>query len=152
MGRFATGITVVTAVLDGEHHAMTCNSFTSVSIEPVLVLFCPEKIARFHDAVLSAGQWAVSVLGQGQQPVSRHFARRGRPLENQLEGIAHTFGPVTGAAILDGALAALECRTVSTTDAGDHTVIVGEVLGLSVPDPQAAPLLYYEGRYRAFRD
>ena len=152
VGRFATGVTVVTAVLDGEHHAMTCNSFTSVSLDPVLVLFCAEKIARFHDAVLSAGQWAVSVLGQGQESASRHFARRGRSLEHQLEGIAHTLGPVTGAAVLDGALASLECRTVSTTDAGDHTVVIGTVLGLSVPDPQAAPLLYYEGRYRAFRD
>lgn len=150
VGRFATGVTVVTAVLDGEHHAMTCNSFTSVSLEPVLVLFCPEKVARFHDVVLEAGAWAVSVLGQDQQDASRHFARRGRTLEDQFAGIAHTHGPLTGAAVLDGALASLECRTVSTADAGDHTVVIGEVLGLGVPDPQAAPLLYYEGRYRAF--
>jgi len=54
--------------------------------------------------------------------------------------------------VLDGALASLECRTVSTTDAGDHTVVIGEVLGLGVPDPKAAPLLHFEGRYRAFRD
>lgn len=152
VGRFATGVTVITAVLDGEQHAMTCNSFTSVSIDPVLVLFCPEKVARFHDVVLEAGSWAVSVLGQSQQEASRHFARRGRPIEEQFAGVAHTLGPITGAAVLDGALASLECRTVSTTDAGDHTVVIGEVLGLGVPDPQADPLLYYEGRYRAFRD
>lgn len=152
VGRFATGVTVVTATLDGEHHAMTCNSFTSVSLDPVLVLFCPEKIARFHDVVLSAGQWAVSVLGEGQTAASSHFARRGRAVENQFAGFGHSFGPVTGAVVLDGALASLECRTVSTADAGDHTVVIGEVLGLGVPDPQAAPLLYFEGRYRAFRD
>ena len=152
VGRFATGVTVVTTVADGEHHAMTCNSFTSVSLEPVLVLFCAEKIARFHDVVLETGSWAVSVLAQGQERVSRQFAVRGRSLEGQFEGLPHSHGPLTGAAVLDGALAALECRTVSTTDAGDHTVVIGEVLGLGVPDPTGDPLLYYEGRYRAFRD
>jgi flavin reductase (DIM6/NTAB) family NADH-FMN oxidoreductase RutF len=148
VGRFATGVTVVTAVVDGEQHAMTCNSFTSVSLQPVLVLFCAEKVARFHDIVLSAGQWAVSVLATGQEDLSRRFAIRGRPLEDQFSDIAHTPGPATGAAVVQGALAALECRTVSAVDAGDHTVFVGEVLGVSVPDPDAAPLLYYEGRYR----
>ena len=150
VGRFATGVTVVTTQVGGEQHAMTCNSFTSVSIEPVLVLFCAEKIARFHDVVLATGEWAVSVLAQGQQALSRHFAVRGRSLQDQFAGVDHTLGPVTGAAVLDCSVASLECRTVSTVDAGDHTVVVGEVLGLSVPDPQGEPLLYYEGRYRTF--
>ena len=152
VGRFATGVTVVTTLLEGEQHAMTCNSFTSVSLEPVLVLFCAEKVARFHDAVLASGSWAVSVLGQGQEGVSRHFAVRGRRLEGQFDRLPHTVGPITGAAVLGAAIAALECRTVSTTDAGDHTVVIGEVLGLGVPDPAGEPLLYYEGRYRAFRN
>jgi flavin reductase (DIM6/NTAB) family NADH-FMN oxidoreductase RutF len=151
IGRFATGVTVITTVLDGEQHAMTCNSFTSVSLDPVLVLFCPEKIARFHDAVLASGSFAVSVLAQGQEQVSRRFAVRGRPLEDQFDALPLVVGELTGAAVLDGALAALECRTVSTTDAGDHTVVIGEVLGLGVPEPAGDPLLYYEGRYRAFR-
>jgi flavin reductase (DIM6/NTAB) family NADH-FMN oxidoreductase RutF len=138
VGRFATGVTVITAMLDDEHHAMTCNSFTSVSLDPVLVLFCPEKLARFHDVVLASGTWAVSVLAQGQEDVSRRFAVRGRPLEDQFVDLPHTHGPLTGAAVVDGALASLECR--------------GEVLGLGVPDPDGDPLLYYEGRYRAFRD
>jgi len=156
VGRFATGVTVVTTALPTpagvEHHAMTCNSFTSVSLEPVLVLFCAEKIARFHDAVLETKRWAVSVLAGGQEDVSRHFAARGRELASQLDGLPHSFGPVTGAAVLEGAAATLECRTVSVTDAGDHTVVVGEVLGLGIPDPLADPLLYFEGHYRAFRD
>lgn len=152
VGRFATGVTVVTTTLDGEPHAMTCNSFTSVSLEPVLVLFCAEKVARFHDVVLASGEWAVSVLAQGQEHLSRHFALRGRPLADQFAGVAHRIGPLTGAAVLDGAVAALECRTVATVDAGDHTVVVGEVLGLDVPAPGGEPLLYYEGRYRTFGD
>lgn len=152
VGRFATGVTVITTEVDGEQHAMTCNSFTSVSLEPMLVLFCAEKVARFHDVVLTSGAWAVSVLAHGQEDVSRRFAVRGRPLEDQFDGLPFSVGAATGAAILDGALAALECRTVSVTDAGDHTVFIGEVLGLGVPDPEGDPLLYYEGRYRAFRD
>jgi flavin reductase (DIM6/NTAB) family NADH-FMN oxidoreductase RutF len=151
VGRFATGVTVVTASLDGEQHAMTCNSFTSVSLEPVLVLFCAEKIARFHDVVLEAGAWAVSVLAAHQEPVSRHFAVRGRELEGQFDELPHELGPLTGAAVLTGAIATLECRTVSTTDAGDHTVVIGEVIGLGAPDPVSDPLLYFEGRYRAFQ-
>ena len=153
VGRFATGVTVVTTVDPaGEHHALTCNSFTSVSLQPVMVLFCAEKVARFHDAVLASGTWAVSVLSAAQEHVSRHFAVRGREIEGQFDGLDHVHGDVTGAAVLTGALATLECRTVSTTDAGDHTVIIGEVLSLGVPDPLADPLLYFEGRYRAFRD
>lgn len=151
VGRFATGVTVVTAVLDGEHSAMTCSSFTSVSLDPVLVLFCPERVSRFHDVVLSAGAFAVSVLAQGQEDLSRRFAVRGRPLEGQFDGLPHALGPVTGAVVFDCALATLECRTVSAVEAGDHTVVIGEVLGLGVPDPDGDPLLYYEGRYRAFR-
>ena len=149
VGHFATGVTVVTTVLpDGERHAMTCNSFTSVSLDPVLVLFCAEKVARFHDAVLESGLWAVSVLTTEHEHASRYFARRGREMESQFAEIPARPGPITGAPVLHGALAAFECRTVSTTDAGDHTVVIGQVLGTSVDDGDAEPLLYYRGGYR----
>lgn len=149
VGRFATGVTVITTVLaDGEPHAMTCNSFTSVSLDPVLVLFCAEKIARFHEAVLETGSWAVSVLSTRHEHESRHFARRGRVLANQFADVPTVPGPLTGAPVLAGALAALECRTVSTTDAGDHTVVIGAVVGVALPAPAAAPLLYFEAGYR----
>ena len=150
VGRFATGVTVVTTVLDGQHHALTANSFTSVSLDPFLVLFCPERVARLHDAVLASGVFGVSVLGQGQQETSRRFAARGRPLDGQFDGVPHTVGPVTGTVLLDGALSTLECRTVATTEAGDHSIVVGQVLALAVPHPSGEPLLYYEGRYGAF--
>jgi len=152
VGRYATGVTVITTVLpDGERHAITCNSFTSVSLDPLLVLFCAEKVARFHEAVLETGTWAVSVLSTEHERASRHFARRGRELSGQFATVPVDAGPLTGAPVLHGALATLECRTVSTTDAGDHTVVLGEVLGASVPAPQADPLLYYQGGYRAVR-
>jgi len=152
VGRFATGVTVITTMLpDGERHAMTCNSFTSVSLEPVLVLFCAEKVARFHDAVLEAGTWAVSVLSRSHEDASRQFALRGRDLATQFDGLDVVPGPTTGSPVLRDALAALECRTTSVTDAGDHTVVVGEVLSTSLPAPGAEPLLYYEGGYRTVR-
>jgi flavin reductase (DIM6/NTAB) family NADH-FMN oxidoreductase RutF len=147
-GRYATGIVIVTAAVDGEQHAMTVNSFTSVSLDPLLVLFCAEKAARFHDAVLTAGSWGVSILGSEGEAVSRWFATRGRPLENQLQTVAWTPGPVCGAALLDDAIATLECETTSTADGGDHTVIVGAVRAVAVGAADAAPLIYYEGRYR----
>jgi flavin reductase (DIM6/NTAB) family NADH-FMN oxidoreductase RutF len=150
-GRYATGIVVVTAALDGEQHAMTVNSFTSVSLDPLLVLFCAEKAARFHDAVLAAGSWGVSVLGADGEATSRWFATRGRPLADQLAGFSWTPGAVCGAALLDDAIATLECETTSTADGGDHTIIVGEVRATGLAEGAGpAPLIYYEGRYRTF--
>lgn len=146
-GRFATGITVVTTVLDGAAHAMTVSAFTSVSLDPVLVLFCPEKAARFHDVVTGAGFWAVSVLGEDAEDASRWFATRGREIKGQLNGWPSRPGPCTGAPILDGAIAAIECRTHAVHDGGDHSIVVGEVLGVDRPNPGGSPLLYYDGSY-----
>ncbi len=146
-GRFATGITIVTTVLDGAAHAMTVNAFTSVSLKPILVLFCAEKIARFHDVVAGSGVWAVSVLGENAVDASQWFATRGREIKGQLSGWPSRPGPVTGAPILDGSIAALECRTHAVHDGGDHSIVVGEVLGAGRPDPDGSPLVYYDGGY-----
>lgn len=146
-GRFATGITVVTTILDGAAHGMTVNAFTSVSLDPVLVLFCPEKVARFHGAVTTAGVWAVSVLGEDAEAASRWFATRGREIKGRLDGWPSHPGPHTGAPILDSAIAALECRTHAVHDGGDHSIVVGAVLGVSRPHPGGSPLLYYDGAY-----
>jgi flavin reductase (DIM6/NTAB) family NADH-FMN oxidoreductase RutF len=151
-GRLPTGIVVVCTSLHGIGHAMTVSAFTSVSLEPLLVLFCAEKIARFHDAVLDAGIWSVSVLDQESEKTARWLATRGRPLEGQLDQIAHHPGPVTGAPILDAALASLECRTTAVHDGGDHSIVVGAVVGVGEPQdggPQdGGPLIYYGGGYR----
>lgn len=146
-GRLPTGIVVVGTSVDGIPHVMTVSAFTSVSLDPLLVLFCAEKIARFHDAVLAAGTWSVSILDEDAEKTSRWLATRGRPLEGQLDGIPHHMGEVTGAPLLDGALAGLECRTTAVHDGGDHTIIVGEVVGVTGPAP-GDPLIYYGGAYR----
>jgi flavin reductase (DIM6/NTAB) family NADH-FMN oxidoreductase RutF len=88
-GRFPTGIVVVATSVQGTGHAMTVSAFTSVSLDPLLVLFCAEKIARFHDAVLAAGIWSVSVLDEEAEKAARWLATRGRPLDGQLDMIAH---------------------------------------------------------------
>jgi flavin reductase (DIM6/NTAB) family NADH-FMN oxidoreductase RutF len=150
-GRFASGIVVVTTA---SGHAMTVSAFASVSLDPPLVLFCAEKIARFHDAVLASGSWAVSIVGEDAEKTARWLATRGRPLEGQLEGLAHHPGPATGAPVLDEALAVLECVTTAVHDAGDHSIIVGLVVAVSVPadspsgGPSGGPLVHYSGAYR----
>jgi flavin reductase (DIM6/NTAB) family NADH-FMN oxidoreductase RutF len=140
VGRFATGITVVTTVVDGVDHAMTANSFTTVSIEPLLVLVCVEKEARFHDALLEAGTWGVSVLDASSRATADWFATRGRPLHGQLDRVPHGRGALTGCALLDSSLATVE-------DGGDHSIVVGEVLSLGTPRPDARPLVYFRSRY-----
>jgi flavin reductase (DIM6/NTAB) family NADH-FMN oxidoreductase RutF len=114
----------------------------------MLVLFCAEKVARFHDAVMAAGQWAVSILDEDAEKTARWLATRGRPLDGQLDTIAHRPGPLTGAPILDGVLAAMECRTHAVHDGGDHSIVVGEVLGITEPGGERGPLIYHAGRYR----
>jgi flavin reductase (DIM6/NTAB) family NADH-FMN oxidoreductase RutF len=149
-GQFPSGIVVVTT---GAGHAMTVSAFASVSLEPPLVLFCAEKIARFHDAVLPAGSWGVSILAEDGEKTARRLATRGRPLDGQLDEIPHHPGAVTGAPLLDGALAAMECRTFAVYDGGDHSIIVGQAVAVDGPaDPRArGPLVHYAGRYRPLR-
>ncbi|MFI0353445.1 flavin reductase family protein [Actinomadura sp. 9N407] len=150
-GRFATGVTVVTTIAGGADRAMTVNAFTSVSLDPPLVLFCVEKIARFHDVVTRSGTWGVSVLGESLRDASNWFATRGRDLDGQLSGWEHHRGPATGVALFSGAVATLECRTYAVHEAGDHSIVVGEVVALDVPDPDGRPLVFYEGGYRTLQ-
>ena len=150
VGHFATGVTVVTTCDDGRHVAMTANSFTSVSLDPVLVLVAIDKRARFHASVLSSSAFAVNVLASDQEDVSRWFAQRGRPDDHeQIERWPFRVGSASGAAIFDGVLAALECTAWATYDGGDHTLLVGSVVDMTTERPDAAPLLYFKGAYRS---
>lgn len=149
-GRFATGVVVVSAVAaDGTDHAMTANAFASVSLDPLLVLVCVEHGTRFHDAVLGADGWAVSVLPERAAATAAWFATKGRPLAGQLDRVAHRRGRTTPAAVLDGALAVLECRTWAVHPGGDHTILVGEVLAIDLPDEPDEPLVFFGSAYRA---
>ena len=147
VGRFATGVTVVTAVDGGLDHAMTANAFTSVSLDPLLVLVCVENEARFYDAITTAGAWAVSILDASARPAADWLATRGRPLHGQLDRIPFRRG-VTGAAILEQSTAWLECRTQAVHPGGDHTIVVGEVIALGLGEESNGALLYHRSRYR----
>jgi flavin reductase (DIM6/NTAB) family NADH-FMN oxidoreductase RutF len=148
MGRYATGVAVVTCVQDGFDHAMTANSFTSVSLDPPLVLVCVENDSRFHEAITAVDSWAVSVLTEGQRGRARWFATRGRPLVGQFDATPTRRSPLSGALLLDDALATVECRTVAVHPAGDHDIVVGEVLALDLARPDAEPLLYFASDFR----
>jgi len=155
LGRFPTGVTVATTVLDGVDHAMTASAFTSVSLEPLLVLLSVGRDTRFHDAILSSGRWAVSVLGEAHREVAVWLATKGRPLLGQLDRVPFTRGPFTGAAVIEGALATVEAQTYAVYDGGDHSLVVGSVLAVDVPSTGYSadgwPLLYYRGDYRSLR-
>jgi flavin reductase (DIM6/NTAB) family NADH-FMN oxidoreductase RutF len=149
LGRFGSAVTVVTTVVDDEDHAITVSAFTSVSLDPPLVLVCLDKTARFHEAVLRSGTWAVSILNESGQDAATWFALRGRPLDGQLEKVAYHRGEFSGAGLLEDAVAWLECRTWRTYDGGDHTIVVGEVMTAAVTDAVDDPLLYYRSHYAA---
>ena len=149
IGKFATGVAIVTTRLNDVDHAMTINSFTSVSLDPLLVLFCAEKVARFHAAVLESGIWGVSVLPASMEDASRFFAHRGRPLNGQLTRWPHHRGE-SGVALFDGAIATVECATTAVHDGGDHSIVVGGVTAMGMPS-DGAPLLYHDGRYKTLR-
>lgn len=142
MSNFASGVTVVTTVQGGIDHAMTASAFTSVSLDPPLVLVCVDKSTRFHQAVALTGRWAASILSADQLSAAEWLATRGRPLAGQLEAVPHGRGEVTGAALLDEALCRMECRTWEMYDGGDHTIVVGEVVRLDT-SPDAKPALVY---------
>jgi flavin reductase (DIM6/NTAB) family NADH-FMN oxidoreductase RutF len=158
VARFATGVCVLSTSDGLVDHAMTANAFTSVSLEPLLVLVCVETEARLHDALVDNGDWAISVLSAGARPTADWLASRGRPLHGQLDRVPHRRGPITGAALVEAALAWLECRTFAVHPAGDHSVVIGEVLGVELASNDTdthrdnagadAALLYYRSEYR----
>ncbi|MER5865499.1 flavin reductase family protein [Kitasatospora sp. NPDC002040] len=147
MSRFATGVVVLT--VGGEDiHGMTANAFSSVSLDPPLVLCCVAHSAVMHQAVSSAGHFAVSVLGADQEQQARHFADKQRPLgQAQFESVRTRPGTRTGAPLLVGALGWLECELTESYRAGDHSIFVGTVLD-SRRGPGQDALLFFEGSFR----
>jgi flavin reductase len=146
-GAFATGITVVT-VGGRAPHGMTANSFTSVSLDPPLLLVCVDRSAVMHRSLLATRRFAVSVLAAEQEEVARHFADRWRPLgAAQFEGVDWVPGRYTGAPLVQGALAWFECALWRAYDGGDHTIFVGSLLSVDKQQEEDA-VLFFHGRFR----
>ena len=145
MRQWATGVTVVTAQHDGQRHGMTANSFTSISLEPPLVLISLERVTRTHDLVSQACAFGVTILSQEQRDVSDIFAGRHTELTDRFAGL-ETFTLQSGAPFLAGGLAHFDCHVVATYEAGTHTVFIGEVM--AVRYLSGDPLVYYNRGYR----
>ena len=157
MSRLAAGVVLVTAFeppLDaegpgGEDVGMTATAFLSVSLDPPLVLVSLRTGARMDDLLDEQPLWAVSVLAESQRHIAGRFAMKGRVSDRLLfADIPYVRGKETGAPLVGGALATLECRTEQRVTAGDHTLVIGHVLSASLPSADGRPLTYFRGRYR----
>jgi 3-hydroxy-9,10-secoandrosta-1,3,5(10)-triene-9,17-dione monooxygenase reductase component len=142
LGHFATGVALITAMHDGEPVGMACNSFTSVSLDPPLVLFCAAKSSSTWPRIEAAGAWAANFLDEDGEELCRLFATRG------ADRFAHlAWSPYrTGAPVLHDTLAFVDCRTENVYEAGDHFIVVGRVEELGYVH-DGKPLLFYRGGY-----
>lgn len=145
-GCFATGITVITTVdAAGQLYGVTANSFTSLSLDPPLCLFCLDYKALSFEAFQTTKHFAVNVLGEDQEKLSSNFARSNL---DKWDGVTYeTWG--SGAPILPGCIANLECQTETIHEGGDHVIVVGRILDMTLQDGDCRPLVYYKGRYNA---
>lgn len=142
LGRFASGITVVTARdEDGRDHGMTVSAFCSVSLDPSCVLVCIGHEASMHELMMRVQHVGISVLSTEQEALSRRFAD---PESDRFDGVGYTRGE-KGVALIDEALVHLECEVVARHEAGDHTVVICGVERAAAHDGR--PLLYYRGGY-----
>src|SRR5580698_10139912 len=146
MGCFATGVTVITVDQDGEVHGMTANAFTSVSLDPVLVLVCVDHRARTHAHLHKRKRFGVNVLRSDQLTISEYYARSAETHQHPEAAGARFDRTPQGTPVLHGALAYLECRLHSAQPAGDHTIFIAEVEDVVVREGE--PLLFFRGKYR----
>jgi flavin reductase (DIM6/NTAB) family NADH-FMN oxidoreductase RutF len=146
MGCFATGVTVITVDQAGEVHGMTANAFTSVSLDPMLVLVCVDYRARTHAHLHARKRFGVNVLCSDQQAISEYYARSSETPQHAEEAGAHFDRTAHGTPVLHGALAYLECSLQRAEKAGDHTIFIAEVEDVVVREGE--PLLYFQGKYR----
>ena len=144
VGCFATGVTIVTTLdHDGEKIGITANSFTSLSLDPPLVLFCVDAKINSFEAFESCRHFNVNVLHEDQMDLSNTFARSSA---DKWEGVEHAYGE-NGCPVFEGALAVLECDKHAMYEGGDHLIMIGEVTGMKYDNGDSRPLLYYKGAY-----
>lgn len=150
LGQFCTGVTVVTSMSGGEPVGMTCQSFSSVSLHPPLVMFIPAKTSRTWPLMQRAGHFCVNFLAADQTEVSNRMASRGA---DKFAGLSWSSSH-TGAPLLDGVIGYVDCTVHAVYEAGDHYVVIGRVKDLGVIEKvagEADPLLFFKGAYRTTR-
>lgn len=151
LGRFPTGVTIVTSRNGDEVHGTTMNAFCSVSLDPPLILVSVEKSADSHGVIGAGGVFAVNILKADQSDLSTTLSRKGEPFldaAHRLEGIPYTT-KVTGSPILPNTQAYLDCVLTQAIDAGDHTIYIGRIEDAGWDD-SVQPLVYYRGQYGGF--
>ncbi|WNV84568.1 flavin reductase family protein [Umezawaea sp. Da 62-37] len=146
LGKFATGVAIVTAGPDVPR-GMTVNAFTSVSLQPPLVLVCVQRSSSMHQAILANGAFAVSLLSAEQEWIARHFANRARPRgESEFAAVDWVTGRHTGVRLIADALAWMECGLAAVYDGGDHSIFLGSVLSIDL-GAVSDPLLFFSGDF-----
>ena len=145
LGHFATGVTVVTAVEDGIPVGFTCQSFTSLSLDPPMVALAPGKSSTSWPRIAQAGAFCVNILADHQEALGRTFALSGG---DKFSGVDWAAGPVAGTPVLEGCLAWVECELEAIHDAGDHELVVGLVLATGVG--RGRPLVFYRSGFGTF--
>jgi 3-hydroxy-9,10-secoandrosta-1,3,5(10)-triene-9,17-dione monooxygenase reductase component len=145
LSHFASGVVIVTGIADGRPAGLTCQSFTSLSLDPPMVLFCPSKASTSWPQLSTAPFLCINILSHGQRQLSDTFARSGT---DKFAGVGWTPAARGGAPALDGAVAHIEARVVGCHDGGDHHIVTCRVESIAVADGRE-PLLYYRSRYHA---
>jgi 3-hydroxy-9,10-secoandrosta-1,3,5(10)-triene-9,17-dione monooxygenase reductase component len=143
LGRYASGVTVVTTTVDGVPIGMTCQSFTSVSLDPPLVAFLPTRQSRAFAAIRRTGTFCVNLLAADQADVSDRMAG---PSDEKFTGLAWRPAPGTGSPLLEGIVGYVDCTVEAVHEAGDHFIVVGRVVALAA-DGDGRPLVYHRGVY-----
>ena|SRR5215813_11554256 len=148
LGRFATGVTVVTTQdKDGQKYGITANAFTSVSLDPPLVLVCIDRNAQCYPCFEESKVFVVNILSHKQEEISRRFATKGI---DKFEGIGWRAAP-NGVPFIEGAVGHVECKVVARHEGGDHAIYLAEVVAGSISDDDE-PLLFFRGKYHRLGD
>ena len=150
LGLWASGVTVVTTRHSGLAHTMTASSFSSLSVDPLEIIVCVARTARFHDVLLASGNFAVNILRDDQRPLGDAFASHSREPRPELE-LIETFNGPSGSPIFKRCLAYLDCKVARVYDGGDHSIVIGAVLATG-SDESGRPLLYFNRNYRGIHD
>jgi flavin reductase (DIM6/NTAB) family NADH-FMN oxidoreductase RutF len=150
MRAWTSGVTVVTAAYEGERHGMTVSSFTSISLDPPLIVISLQTVSRTHDMVVNARAFGVTILAAGQQELSERFANRQASMGERLDGL-ETETLVTGAPFIKGGLAYLDCQVTQSIPSGMNTLFIAEVVAVR-GDDHDAPLVYHDRTYHRLRE
>jgi 3-hydroxy-9,10-secoandrosta-1,3,5(10)-triene-9,17-dione monooxygenase reductase component len=144
LGHFATGVTIVTALEEGLPVGFSCQSFAALSLDPPMVVLAPARASTSWPRIRAAGAFCVNILGEHQEAVCRAFAISGG---DKFSGVGWRPG-ITGAPVIDGSLAVVECELGDIFEGGDHEIVTGSVVALEVGE--GGPLLFYRGGFGRF--